>query len=178
MLKIFKVGEHADVSLFFQKCEGDKCLPSLDAIAYSGAFFGAGSGPIHLDDVACTGSEAALINCTYDTITTDCSHSEDAGVQCQGNNTVLSTSLGLRLLKLLIACMSILCIFLRIYKEYLHFFIIISSGLTLLVSLQSALIMTSDLLGEQHRLRDVLSCVATRAGALCVMTCGEPQMLL
>ena len=106
------------------------CL-SPDAIAYSGAFFGAGSGPIHLDDVACTGSEAALINCTYDTITTDCSHSEDAGIQCQGNDIVLSTSLSLRLLKLLIACMSILCIF---HKEYLHFFINISSGVTLLVS--------------------------------------------
>ena len=55
-----------------------------DAIAYSGAFFGVGSGPILLDNVACTGSEAALINCTYDPITTDCSHFEDAGVQCQG----------------------------------------------------------------------------------------------
>ena len=56
---------------------------SPDAIAYSGAFFGTGSGPIHLDDVACTGSEAALINCTYDASTVDCSHFEDAGVQCQ-----------------------------------------------------------------------------------------------
>ena len=44
--------------------------------------------------------------------------------------------------------------------------------------LQSVLIMTSGLLEEQHPLRDVLSCVATRAGALCVMTSGEPQMLL
>ena len=44
--------------------------------------------------------------------------------------------------------------------------------------LQYALIMTSGLLGEQHRLRDVWSCVGTRAGALCVMTSGEPQMLL
>ena len=48
--------------------------------------------------MACTGSEAALINCTYDTITTDCSHFEDAGVQCQGNNSIaLQTSLGLQL---------------------------------------------------------------------------------
>jgi len=59
------------------------CLLHADAIAYSGAFFGAETGPIHLDNVACTGSEAALINCTYDPITTDCSHREDAGVQCQ-----------------------------------------------------------------------------------------------
>ena len=57
---------------------------NADAIAYSGAWFGLGSGPIHLDDVRCTGSEAALVNCSYDPITTDCSHYEDAGVQCQG----------------------------------------------------------------------------------------------
>jgi len=60
---------------------------SPDAIAYSGAFFGTGSGPIHLDDVACTGSEAALINCTYDPSTVDCSHLEDAGVLCQSKET-------------------------------------------------------------------------------------------
>ena len=44
--------------------------------------------------------------------------------------------------------------------------------------LQSALIMQSGLLEEQHPLRDVLSCVATRAGAQCVMTSGVPQMQL
>ena len=44
--------------------------------------------------------------------------------------------------------------------------------------LQSALIMTSGLLGEQHQLRDVLSYVAIRAGAQCVMTSGVLQMLL
>ena len=66
-------------------CWWCKCICFFtDAIAYSGAFFGAGSGPIHLDDVACTGSEAALMNCSYDPITSDCSHFEDAGVQCQG----------------------------------------------------------------------------------------------
>ena len=68
-----------------------KLLPSSDAIAYSGAFFGAGSGPIHLDDVRCTGSEAALINCTYDSSTIDCSHFEDAGVQCQSNAITVLT---------------------------------------------------------------------------------------
>ena len=63
--------------------EGNVCLLYVGAIAYSGAFFGAGTGPIHLDDVRCTGSEAALINCTYDPSTVDCSHREDAGVQCR-----------------------------------------------------------------------------------------------
>ena len=55
---------------------------SPDATAVVRAGFGRGSGLIHLDNVACTGSEAALINCIYDPITTDCSHSEDAGVRC------------------------------------------------------------------------------------------------
>ena len=55
---------------------------SLDAIAVLHAGFGLGSGPIHLDNVSCTGSEAALVNCTYDRITTDCFHIEDAGVRC------------------------------------------------------------------------------------------------
>ena len=62
---------------------------SPDAIAYSGAFFGAGTGPIHLDDVRCSGSEAALINCTYDPSTVDCSHREDAGVLCQSKKTFI-----------------------------------------------------------------------------------------
>ena len=54
-----------------------------DATAVVRAGFGRGSGLIHLDDVACTGSEAALINCTYDPITTDCVYYyEDAGVRC------------------------------------------------------------------------------------------------
>ena len=65
---------------------------NVDAIAYSGAFFGAGGGPIHLDDVRCIGSEAALINCTYDPSTVDCSHFEDAGVYCHGNFILLYIS--------------------------------------------------------------------------------------
>ena len=55
---------------------------SLDAIAVLHAGFGLESGPIHLDNVACTGSELALVNCTHDSVTTDCSHIEDAGVHC------------------------------------------------------------------------------------------------
>ena len=65
---------------------------SLDATAVQRAGFGLGSGPIHLDNVACTGSEAALINCTYDPITTDCSHSEDAGVRCSLTRTLITST--------------------------------------------------------------------------------------
>ena len=57
-------------------CEGSR--------AYSSAFFGQGSGSILLDDVSCTGVEAKLTDCSYDSYTGDCNHGEDAGVRCDG----------------------------------------------------------------------------------------------
>ena len=56
---------------------------TIDATAVSNAFYGQGSGPIHLDDVACTGTETNVLLCRYDPVTSDCGHIEDAGVQCQ-----------------------------------------------------------------------------------------------
>ena len=52
--------------------------------AYSGAYFGQGSGPILLDNVTCTGSESTLANCGHlgVGVTRSCSHSEDASVRC------------------------------------------------------------------------------------------------
>ena len=46
--------------------------------------WGAGEGPINLDDVQCDGSEGeTLDNCTFRTFgTSDCRHEEDAGVDC------------------------------------------------------------------------------------------------
>ena len=57
-----------------------------DAVAFSGAHFGAGAGPIHLDNVGCTGSETNLTDCSYNSVV-NClrGHSEDAGVRCQGS---------------------------------------------------------------------------------------------
>ena len=54
------------------------------AVAYSSAYFGRGTGPILLDDVACSGYESRLTSCRYDSYTYDCGHYEDAGVRCQG----------------------------------------------------------------------------------------------
>ena len=68
------------VSLFFF---------TTDATAYSFARYGQGTGPIHLDNVACTGTEDALVNCTYDSDTSDCSHFEDASVLCQCEHSVI-----------------------------------------------------------------------------------------
>ena len=50
--------------------------------AYRHAFFGRGSGPIHYNDVACTGSESRLADCSHRRNVHDCYHSEDAGVVC------------------------------------------------------------------------------------------------
>lgn len=47
------------------------------------AFHGVGVGPIHLDDVMCTGSESRLLSCPYNPID-NCAHFEDASVRCQG----------------------------------------------------------------------------------------------
>ena len=69
------------------------CYASLGtttgATAYPNAFFGHGTGPILLDDLACNGREARLIDCpritsqgigTYDFCPNG--HGEDAGVGC------------------------------------------------------------------------------------------------
>ena len=42
---------------------------------------GPGSGPIHLDDVGCAGTESRLIDCAYDD-SPNCFHFEDVGVLC------------------------------------------------------------------------------------------------
>lgn len=47
------------------------------------AHFGQGSGPIWLDNVACTGTEARLIDCAANPIGVhNCGHNEDAGTRC------------------------------------------------------------------------------------------------
>ena len=53
------------------------------------AYFGEGSGPILLDDVSCYGLEKTLISClTGSRIGQhNCSHGEDAGVRCPGNES-------------------------------------------------------------------------------------------
>ena len=51
----------------------------------SHAFFGAGTGPIYLDDVGCTSTASHLLECPSRPILThDCLHSADAGVVCEG----------------------------------------------------------------------------------------------
>ena len=45
--------------------------------------YGKGTGPIHLDDLNCTGSETILQDCNFPGWQThNCGHGEDAGVVC------------------------------------------------------------------------------------------------
>ena len=55
------------------------------------AFFGAGTGPIYLDDVACTLGDSQLLECSSKPILThNCDHRYDAGVKCEGMSFLLS----------------------------------------------------------------------------------------
>ena len=57
----------------------------VGGIANSNAYFGAGSGPIYLTATSCTSNETYLLQCISDPILSGgCSHSEDAGVTCEG----------------------------------------------------------------------------------------------
>lgn len=56
------------------------CNFLVDAVGMT--FRTPGTGPIHMDDVNCRGTESALTQCPHRT-THNCDHSEDAGVTCQ-----------------------------------------------------------------------------------------------
>ena len=60
-----------------------------DSIPIRRGGFGAGDGSILLDNLRCTGRESSLLECESDEIGVhDCSHSEDAGVRCEGTETL------------------------------------------------------------------------------------------
>ena len=57
-------------------------LVPTGAVALRHAYFGQGTGPIHLDDVYCSGREESIFDCSY-SLDHYCGHYEDASVICQ-----------------------------------------------------------------------------------------------
>ena len=57
-------------------------LSTLAARAFSNAYFGEHPRP-NISRVLCYGNESKLLDCSY-TSTTSCSHTNTAGVRCQG----------------------------------------------------------------------------------------------
>ena len=56
-------------------------------MALTNAYFGQGTGQIVLDDVQCSGTENQLLACISApilTVSSNCYHSDDAGVRCEG----------------------------------------------------------------------------------------------
>ncbi|NXK00494.1 DMBT1 protein, partial [Corythaixoides concolor] len=88
-------------------CDDDWSLPDAKVVcrqlgcgtavsAYSAAHFGQGLGPIWLDNVQCSGTEAALSECLARPWgVNNCHHGEDAGVVCAGTATNTPTRLRL-----------------------------------------------------------------------------------
>ena len=62
----------------------------IGAVAFSNAYFGQGAGPIHYDNVHCTGSELFLQSCNH-LNQSNCGHSDDAGVRCPGKHILLES---------------------------------------------------------------------------------------
>ena len=61
-------------------------LHSPGGRSYSNAHFGAGTGPIFLDDVQCTSSSSQLLECySRPILSHNCRHVYDAGVGCEGS---------------------------------------------------------------------------------------------
>ncbi len=52
------------------------------ATAVAGSYYGAGTGPINMDDVICTGLESNITECSF-TSNEICDHSNDASVRLE-----------------------------------------------------------------------------------------------
>ena len=46
------------------------------------AFFGSGTGIVHMADINCAGNETSLLSCSHRTMINNCDHQNDAGLVC------------------------------------------------------------------------------------------------
>ena len=61
------------------------------------AAFGRGTGTIWMDQLQCTGSESSLEHCSFGGWGShDCTHWEDAGVECNNMTTNITSTQGKR----------------------------------------------------------------------------------
>ena len=67
-------------------CRQRGCGYAVNVSGQGGAFPPATAGPVHLDELMCTGAESSLWACPVapDGVHHDCGHKEDAGVVCSG----------------------------------------------------------------------------------------------
>lgn len=77
------------------------CMICLGIEAYSNASFGIVSGPVHLDNVDCSGDESSLLNCTYSS-KRNFTPIAYAGVACSGENCSIIVAIELTDLVILI----------------------------------------------------------------------------
>ena len=59
-------------------------FPHLGTLAFRGASFGQGVGPIFLDQLACRGDEQHVLDCNSFLGVQMCDHTQDAGIRCIG----------------------------------------------------------------------------------------------
>ena len=130
-------------------------------VALTAAYFGQGNGSIHIDNVQCSGTESALIQCTHTTLH-DCSHTEDAGVRCDAP--------GMIMMGLLQACMPPTIIFSMLPDHYYCTYLI-------LLYQTSALREMLDLLEETLTEKEEWKFVFKECGAQSVMTTLMQMML-
>ena len=68
------------------------CLLPAGVSSFSHAYFGQGSGPVLVRDVACNGTEYTLFDCGHSAVgdVGSCTHASDAGASCQLRKLSLS----------------------------------------------------------------------------------------